>query len=210
MKKLVAGPRFNSRIALGVILVVVSVVGVVGVVRVSATSSPIVVATKLLVEGHQITQEDVRESSAQVGDNASKYVEKPALVVGKVVNRAIGAGEFVPISSLSSAADVIATSVVITVDTPIASGLKPGALVDLWAAERKSGSAAPSGDMTHPAQLLLPRIRMASHETKASVVSEGSERVELVVDRDDVAKVLDAQSAGLALSVVSSSGSIFS
>jgi len=200
--------RINSRMIVGLVLIATSILGVFLLVEGASRTSTVLIAKRLLVEGHQIGAEDVQPIQAQIDSARSSYLTDVHLVVGKIASRAIMPGELIPVASVAESADVLETTVAVNVDAPVAGDLKPGALVDLWAAQKSTGSSARMEASPEPARLLVKRVRLAKHESPATALANPGERVELVLSRDDVATVLDAQSGGLGLYVVASAGGL--
>lgn len=210
MKKAGRRRSVNTRVVVGVLLVAVSVVSVFGLMRFTSHQSTTLVATRLLVEGQQITAADVSQRSVQIGEIAGQYFDAPELAVGKVVMRSIAPGEFIPRASVGEASEVIETSIVIEIDSPLASRLSPGSRVDVWATEDLSSSQ--SYEATSPAepQLVVSRARLAQHVKSSGGFDVGVDRVEIVVDRQYIPVVLDVQSRGYSFHVVATRGGTFS
>ncbi len=219
MRKFSSTTRFNPRLVIGLVLVIVSIVGVVGIVRMSASATPVVVASRLLVEGQQITSTDVETRMARLEFVSGAYPQNIESVVGKVVTRSIGRGELVPSASLGEASEVIETTVVVDVDAPLASNMIDGGIVDLWAAAAGTAGASSyassaqsssvgTGAIPDGARLVLARARLAGHSDDSAAIGQGATRAELVVSRNDVATVLAASASDDALFVVASSGGL--
>jgi len=210
MKKIVRKQRVNARVLAGITLIAVSVAGVFFVVRLSTRTTPTVVAAHLLVEGQQIREGDVTMKNVQIDEIAQAYIAEPGLVIGKVVMRSVAAGELVPRASLGEASEVIETSVVVDLGSPLASRVTAGSLVDLWAASDAKTSAGLVNENREAPHLVVSRARVAAVVPASGTFGGAAERVELVLDRSQVPAVLDAQSQGLVLNVVAASGGLFS
>ena len=195
----------NWRTIAGVALIVLSALAVVGLVRAASATSARLVATRLLVEGQQIQPGDVRTEEIPVSAVLGEYLPGTTVIEGKVVTRVIHPGELVPRASIGEVSETLATTVVLELGTPVASALKDGAIVDLWAAPSTSGSSPVAATPAGP-RLIVSRARLAHRsETSASALHSGAQ-VEVVIARTDVATVLAAQAAGDVLSVIASSG----
>lgn len=208
MERQVRRKRINGRLLFGIALVLISVGGVMLLVRAASSTSGALVATHLLVEGQQVTAADVRERQVQIDEVSAGYLSDPQLVVGKVITRSIREGELIPRASLGDPAEVIETSLVIEVDVPLASRIVPGTRVDVWATDKPTGSSSPQTDLAPSTRLLVSGARLASHSANSGALGAGTERVELVVDRQHIPMVLEAQAQGLALHVLASSGGL--
>lgn len=210
MKKAGRRRSVNTRVIVGVFLVALSIVSVFGLMRFTSHKSTTLVATRLLVEGQQITATDVNQRSVQIDELSGQYLDTPQLAIGKVVMRSIAPGELIPRASLGEASEVIETSIVIEIDSPLASRLGPGSRVDVWATE--DPSKAQSYDAASPAepQLVVSRARLAQHVQSSGGFDAGVDRVEIVVDRQYIPVVLDVQSRGYSFHVVATRGGTFS
>jgi hypothetical protein len=205
LKSMLANTRVNWRVAIGVALIIVSGLSVVGLIRVTAATSGRWVATRLLVEGQQVQEGDIHIEQVPSSAALGEYLPGSTPVVGKVVTRVIHPGELVPLASIGEASQTLATTVVVDLGIPIASALREGAIVDLWAAPSATQSAPADAGNAAP-QLLVTRARLAHRvETQPTALRSGAQ-VELVVSRSDVPAVIAAQARGDVLSVIASSG----
>lgn len=210
MKKAGRRRSLNTRVIVGLLLVAVSVVSVFGLLRFTSHKSTALVATRLLVEGQQIAASDVSRRSVQIDELAGRYFDAPELAVGKVVMRSIAPGELIPRASLGDASEVIETSIVIVIDSPLASRLVPGSRVDVWATEDPSSSQDYADAAPAEPQLVVARARLAEHVQSSGGFDAGVDRVEIVVDRQYIPVVLDVQSRGYSFHVVATRGGTFS
>ncbi len=205
MQSMLRKNRVNWRVAIGVVLIIASGLSVVGVLRVTAATSGRWVATRLLVEGQQVQAGDMRIEEVPASTVLGEYILGSIPVVGKVVTRVIHPGELVPLASVGDASQTLATTVVVDLGLPVASALREGAVVDLWAAPSATRSAPADASTASPA-LVVTRARLAHRaETQSTALRSGAQ-VELVVSRSDVPAVIAAQARGDVLSVIASSG----
>jgi len=198
--------RLNIRAILGIALIAVSALGVWALVRATTASATVVIANRLLVEGQQIQQDDVRVENAAGSSALAEYLGSEALAVGKVVTRVIHPGELVPRASIGEASETLETTLVVDVATEVATDLHDGAIVDVWAAPAKVGSA-PVVASAQPPRIVMYRARLAHRQVAAASAMSGA-RVEIVLPRTDVPEVLAAIAAGDAMTVVASSGGL--
>ncbi|MEN9751403.1 MAG: hypothetical protein RLZZ600_450 [Actinomycetota bacterium] len=198
--------RLNLRAILGIALITISAVGVWGLVRATSASASVLVSTRLLVEGQQIHEGDVRVESAGASSALGGYLATADLAVGKVVTRVIQPGELVPRASVGEVSETLETILVIDVATEVATDLRDGAIVDVWAAPAKAGSAAAIQSTPTP-RIVMHRARLAHREVASASNMSGS-RVEIVLPRTEVPGVLAALAAGDSMTVVASSGGL--
>jgi len=202
------GPvRVNGRVVIGCALIAVCAVGSWGLYRANSPSHSVLVASRLLVEGEQLSSSDFRIEEVPAGAFTSGYVSSPDNVIGKVVTRVMHPGEVVPTASVGEVSETLQTTVVIDVSSAVASSLDEGSIVDVWAAASPRSS---NPELTHePPHAVVHRARLASKHDSTGGVSTG-ERVEIVLPRDAVADVLAAVARGDAMTVVASSGGLSS
>jgi len=198
--------RLNLRAVLGIALIAVSALGVWALVRATTASTTVVIANRLLVEGQQIQQGDVRVENAAGSSALAEYLASEGLAVGKVVTRVIHPGELIPRASIGEASETMETTFVIDVATEVATDLQDGAIVDVWAAPAKAGSASVTAS-AQPPRIVMHRARLAHRQVAAASAMSGA-RVEIVLPRTEVPEVLAAIAAGDEMTVVASSGGI--
>lgn len=198
--------RLNLRAILGIALIAVSALGVWALVRATSASATVVVANRLLVEGQQIQQADIRVETAAGSSALAEYIASEGLAVGKVVTRVIHPGELVPRASVGEASETLETTLVIDVATEVATDLRDGAIVDVWAAPAKAGSASIVAS-AQPPRIVMHRARLAHRQVAVASAMSGA-RVEIVLPRTDVPEILAAIAAGDAMTVVGSTGGL--
>lgn len=197
-------PRVNVRVVLGLVLVILSALGTWALVRSASASTPVVVASRLLVEGQQVQPGDIRQDEVGLAAFSGEYAASSDLVVGKVVTRVIHAGELVPRASIGEVSETLQTTMVIDVATDVASTLQEGSIIDVWAAQSANSSTISSVAVSAPT-IVVSQARLAKRESAASAAS-GTSRVEVVLPRTAVPDLLSAIAAGNAMTVVASSG----
>lgn len=206
MRRFSTGKRPSARLVTGIILTAVSVVGVVGLVRVSGHAQPVLTARHLLVEGQQVRADDLLVRDIGSTELAGEYLTNPSTAVGQIVVRAVVPGELIPRASLASASHAIDTTIVVELQSPVAQSVHAGDVVDLWAAAKPNSSSlvSKSGLSAH---LVVARARLAS-VSASSGLEASAERVDLVVEKGQVAAVLDAQALDLGMYLVPAAGAL--
>lgn len=212
-----APPRWlDSRLVLGVLLVLLSVL--VGArVLAGADRSQLVWATsRALAPGSVLAQGDLIAVRVRLFDSAGLYLDadQPA-PVGYVAARALGRGELLPDDALRRPElDVDYRLVTVLVELGhVPPDLVDGQQVDVWVTPtREPGAAAPSRAPAAPAgqgpgedggldlsgsQVVLPGVTVATGPPDGGALTGGSAvAVVLLVRPDDVASLLSATSLG--------------
>jgi hypothetical protein len=198
----------QARLVIGLVLVVASALGCWALVRSMATTVPVVVANALLVEGQQVHAGDFHTEQVALGVPTGAYISDLADVEGKVITRVLHQGELVPRASVGEASETFETTLVLTLAGDVASSLRPGAIIDVWAAPSTRSSSPGVAGNTEP-RLVVERARLAHHEAATSSMSTGSQ-VEIVLPRSSVPSVLQAVASDDEMTVVASSGGLSS
>jgi hypothetical protein len=203
-----AARHFNGRVVLGVCLIVSAAVGSWAVYRFNATTTRVFVASRLLVEGQQITASDIRSEEVGVSALSAEYASDAGLIVGKVVTRVVHPGELIPQASVGEASETLQTTLVIELSSSVASSLREGSIVDVWAADSPHSSSAATVT-PGPPHAVVRRARLAVKRESGGSMTAG-EKVEVVLPRSAVPDVLQAVAQGSAMTVVASSGGLTS
>ena len=191
--------RLDPRIVLGLVLVAVSTLGVTGVVQGLNRTEPVYRAAGPLVAGAHISAADLVATPVRLGPADPLYLTGPVPADGYVVTRTIAAGEMVPLSALGSASAVDVASVVVDLSTRLSGSIVAGAVVDVWSAPRKPGSAT---EYAAPVVLVSGATVVRTIAPQGIVQAAQQNTVELQVPRDDVAAVLQAVADDARISAV--------
>jgi hypothetical protein len=133
----------DSRLLIGLVLVLASVALGARAIAVAEGASPVYAATTTLPAGHQLVAADLRVVQVRLGGDAAPYLNPAAtLDPGAVVLRTVGVGELVPLSAVGAAAALDRRPVAIPVAAPVPGDITVGAAVDVWSAPRLTGAAA--------------------------------------------------------------------
>lgn len=186
----------DARFFIGVALVVVAIAGVWFVVTSARQTVPVMAAARTIVPGDELSTGDLRMVEAALGATADAYLSPDAWEPGAVATRTIEAGELVPASAVGDASSVRVTTVVVRSATDVPSGVTAGTVIELWAAPLLEHGlyGTPS--------ILVADATVAAVTVDEAMIGVGSASLELVIERSDVAKTLEAVGADAALSVV--------
>lgn len=188
----------DPRLLIGLLLVTVSIGTVIGIVALADEGEEVLAAPRLLVEGERIDRDDLEPRRVVLGLEVHGYVTTADIPeTGIVITRTVGAGELVPLSAVGDARGPQSTTVVVTLSTALGATVRPGDRLDLWAAP-----AEEAGRFGAPA-VIASRTQLVRTIAPEGIVSSGDAgRIELLVPRRDVARILFALANGDALSAI--------
>ena len=187
----------DARFLIGIALVIVSITGVWLIVSASDDAAPVLQADRTITEGEALTSSDFRVVEIGLGALADDYLGPQDLQPGQIASRTLERGEIVPVSATADAADSRSTTIVIESSTGIPEDVTAGTVIEVW-------QAPPLDDgRSYDA----PRILVADADVRDvleddGVLADAGTRVEIVIDRSDVADVLAAVTGGSSLSIV--------
>ena len=187
----------DLRFLIGIGLVAVSITGVWLVIASAERTTPVLQATRTIVQGEPLVSDDFRVVDVGLGVLEDDYLAPQDLEADQIAARTIAADELVPASAMVDARDGSTTTVVVESSTGIPDDVSAGTRVELWQAPLLDDGRT----------LDVPRILVADAVIAAVVAPEGvlasaGATVEVVIDRADVADVLSAMTSGAAISVV--------
>ena len=190
--------RPDLRLVIGLALVTASIAGVVGIVASFDDGVEVYAAPRPLIEGERITADDLEVRTVTLGADTEHYLTPETLNDDAVlVARTVGEGELVPVAAVGDERGAQSTTVVVALTTPLGATVRPGDTVDLW-----SAPAAEGGRFGAPSVIASSAQLVRSIALEGVVASTEAERVELLVPRRDVARILHAQANRDALSAV--------
>lgn len=183
--------RLDPRVIVGLALVVGSVLGTVGLVSAADRTVAVYTVRADLGRGQAVGVDDLVVTDVALGARIEQYVRVGRLPEAPLVmTRPVRAGELLPASAVEPLAATTTASVVIQVTGPIADGILPGAFVQLW-----SLPASPTA--TEGATVLAGEAEVRRLlESDGLLSTRGDVAVEVILDRDTVGGVLQAQGRG--------------
>lgn len=187
----------DLRFLLGIVLILVSVSGVWLVVAAARQTTPILVASRTLVPGHEVTAGDLRVVDVALGAASRSYLSAGDDVAGRVATRTVAAGELVPADALAEDASTGMTRVVVRSTTVVPDSVVSGTTVEVWAAPPAQAGTTPA-----PPRIVVADAVVASVAEDGGVMGAGASRVELVIPHAAAADVLAAVAADADLSVL--------
>lgn len=188
----------DPRLLIGVSLVAASVVGVVGVVAAVDDGVEVYAAAGLLTVGERIDSSDLELRRVSLGADQGAYLLAGQLPeAGVIVSRSIGAGELVPRSAVGDVRGASSTTVVVALATELGGTVRAGDELDLW-----SAPALEAGRFGAPTVIASGAQLVRTVPTDGLVAGAEAARVELLVPRREVARILHAVANGDALSAI--------
>lgn len=195
----VARPRAfwtDVRFVLGIVLIVVSVAGVWLVVAGARQTAPVLVASRTIVVGDELSTADLGVVEVALTSLGDTYVAAGSLEPGTVATRTIPEGELVPASAVGTPERLRTTTIVVASTTAVPATIEPGSSVELWSAPQIE-----RGVFDEP-RVLVSEATVAAVREADTVMGQAAASLEIVLDRADVAAALGAIADGDALSVV--------
>lgn len=188
----------DPRLVIGLVLVVASIAGVVGIVAATDDGVEVYAAPRLLTAGERISAEDLELRRVSLGADVESYLTAEALpAAGAVVSRTVGEGELIPLAAVGDERGPSMTTIVVALTTPLGQTVRTGDTVDVWASpQEEAGRYGAPVVISSGAQL----VREVADE--GLVAGAEAARVELLVPRRDVARILDALANSDALAAV--------
>lgn len=188
----------DPRLLLGLVLVVSSVAGVVALVSAVDDTAAVYLAPGPLAPGQHVAADDLRVEQAAVPTSGAQYL-RPGDVpsAGFVVLRPVGEGEMIPRAVAGSASGIRLSAVVVETGGAVPDAVQAGATVDLWASRLKEG-----GVVDAPGVIAAGAIVARLIESDSIMGGAGGVGVELLVEKNRVARVIEALARGDVLTVI--------
>jgi hypothetical protein len=194
----------DSRLLVGVLLVVVSTVLGALVVARADQRVPVYAAAGALAPGQPLTADDVTVVRVQLGDGTADYLPADApLPADSYALRDLRPGELVPRSSVGSAATVEVQQVALQVDATSAASLRRGTLVDVYVNRPAEGDTVGVVRLEGP-ERVLERVAVVAVAEEDSVLAgaEQTRAVRVMVPRDSVRDLVADVDVGARITLV--------
>lgn len=196
--------RPDGRLVLGLLIVLAAVAAVVTLVSLADRRVAVYVASEALLPGDRVDAADLVERRVALDGAEDRYLTPGSLDgIGVVVTHPVAAGDLVPRSALGSSDGVRATALVLDLATEPSAVVAPGALVDVWGVRGEGDSSDPAEPSAAPVPIVVASeatvVRVLASD---SLVASGVARVEVLVPRARVARLVEAIARGDVLVVV--------
>lgn len=193
----------DPRLIVGIVLVALSVAGCWQLVRTARATTAVFAAAVDLPAGARVGPADVTSTEVKLSSAGKRYLGAGSTWPKHLVAlRTVAAGELIPAAAVGDAATLAGRSVIVHVDGPLPDGVVPGARVDLWAvAQRQDDDKKPVPERVAGGVRIV-----ALHAPTSSFGIDKRVGVELLVDEDDVAAVLQMNAGRATISILSVPG----
>jgi hypothetical protein len=182
----------DTRLLVGVVLVLVSVALGARVVALADETQPVYAARVTLPPGTALTADALVVARAKITGTSGRYLpaDRP-LPAGQVLLREVGPGELVPMSSLGAAAALTRRPLTVPLEGPVPAGLVTGALADVWASERSRDTG--SGTKYAEPRRIAENVEVFHVSADGgSLSAPGGTSVEVLLEESELSAVLDA------------------
>lgn len=198
----------DSRLLVGVLLVLVATVAGASVVAGADDMVPMYAASKPLAPGDPLTPDRVQRVDVRLGDRVAEYLSAatPLPTEGHLL-RELRPGELVPLSAVGTSADVARQPLTIAVDRVSAATLVEGSVVDVYVNDRAEGGR--DGDYVGP-ERMLERVTVTALPDAGSVLggSGGNRAVQVMVPIEKVQPLIAVIDHGARVTLVPVPGSL--
>lgn len=196
----------DPKLLVGVVLVLAAVALGARAVSAADETVPVWAARNVLSVGTPLTADELTVARVRLGDAGEHYLSADGPPPsGLVLLRAVQAGELLPATAVGPADSFTRRPVVIPVLPPLAVGLRPGAVAEIWVALPKtSGGRATFGE---------PELLVEAADIRSVTAAEGAlaasspSGVEVMLEERDLPAVLDALAKEASVALVPIPGS---
>lgn len=198
----------DSRLLVGVLLVLVSTALGAWVVARADDRVPVYAAKGTVIPGQALTIADLIVVDARLGEGAADYLPATGgLPADAHALRLFQAGELIPLQSVGTAADVASQPVALEVDATSASGLVAGTVVDVWVNPVEPDTNAGRLVYAGPEKLLeRVVVTLSPQETGMLRSTSATTTVSVLVPVSQVGTMVAAVDAGAKVTLVPAPG----
>jgi hypothetical protein len=200
----------DTRLLVGVLLVLASVaLGSLVVARVD-DRLPVYAAREPLVPGQRLTDDDLRRVDVQLGAQQSRYLSAAVgLAPDRFVLRPVAAGELVPAAAVGDKVRVGVQPLVLTVDAGSAAALQVGSTVDVYVNRVDPAAGTSVAGFLGP-ELTLEAVSVSSLPHGSGGLgggSGGNRAVQVMAPTPRIKEIIAAVDLGARVTVVPVAGS---
>lgn len=201
----------DSRLVVGLLLVLASVVLGSFVVAHADDRVAMFAAAGPLVPGHKLTEGDLTRVDVQLGAQAARYLSaEQGLAPDRYVLREVRAGELVPASSVGSHGDIEVQPLTLLVDAGSVASLEVGSQVDVYVNPADPDEAAGGKHFTGP-ELALQAVSVSGLPRASGGLGGGSlsgdRPVQVMAPTDRIKDIIGKVDLGARVTVVPVAGS---
>lgn len=200
----------DSRLLIGLLLVLVStVLGSVVVAR-ADDRVPVYAAKGELAPGQRLTEADVVRVDVLLGDGAAGYLPADRPLSGDTWSlRALRPGELIPVTGVGSAAAVEVQQVALLVDATSAAAIAAGSVVDVYVNRPEEGATVGLPTFAGPERVLeaVSVVRVAGEDSVLGA-SADTRAVHVMVPRGSVRDIVADVDLGARITLVPVPGGV--
>ncbi len=183
----------DPRLLVGLLLIAIAVVAVGLTVKATDDSVSYYAARDTLTPGTVLSESSVDVAQGRVPGEAYVAVEGSE-PWGMVVSRTVAAGELVPHGALVEAADADVRPIAVVTGVPLAEGIEPGSIVDVWVSKESDDERA--------TVVIAEGLTVAAVDRGDGAFATREDTVHVAVPTADVGAFLGAVSGGGTIAVV--------
>ena len=198
----------DTRLVVGVLLVLLSMSIGAKVVAAADDSVPMYAAVASLVPGQPVTQGDVKRVDVQLGADRARYVVADHdIAPDTIALREVRPGELLPSSALGTSADTNLKPVSVPVDSGAAAQIAAGSIVDVWVNARDPSSPAERYGSPVKSLQAAPVVRVPEAGGSGLGSASGKTAVQIMVPEAGVQALIAAIDQGARITLVPVPGS---
>ena len=200
----------DSRLLVGLLLVLLSTVLGSLVVAHADDRVPVYAARGVVVPGQRLTEADVVRVDVLLGDGAADYLPADrALAPDTWSLRALRAGELIPVSGVGPASTVDVQQVALLVDATSAAAISPGSVVDVYVNRPEQGGTVGVPTFAGPERALesVSVVRVAAEDSVLGASAETT-AVHVMVPQEAVRDVVADVDLGARITLVPVPGGV--
>ncbi len=200
----------DSRLLVGVLLVLVSTVAGSFVVARADDRVPVYAAKGDLAPGQRLTEADVVRVEVLLGDGSARYLPADRAIPTDTWSlRSLRPGELIPATGVGSAADVGVQQVALLVDATSAAAIASGSVVDVYVNRPKEGTTVGLPTFAGPERVLeaVSVVRVAGEDSVLGASAE-TRAVHVMVPRDAVRDIVADVDLGARITLVPVPGGV--
>ena len=194
----------DSRLLVGVLLVLLAtILGAVVVAR-ADDRVPMYAAKATIAPGQPLSSEDVVRVDVQLGEGVAQYLSADQPLPGDLWTlRVLRAGELIPLASTASADAVDVQQVALLVDATSASALRAGSVVDVYVNRPEKGTSIGVPDYAGPEKTLeaVSVVKVSGDEGVLGGAAQ-TRAVQVMVPRDAVRDLVADVDVGARITLV--------
>ncbi len=201
----------DSRLLVGVLLVLVSTVGGAVVVANADDRVPVYAAARSVVPGQQLTADDVAVVEVQLGGDAAGYLPADrALADDAYALREMRPGELIPTASVGGPEQVGVQQLSLLVDATAAAALGAGSVVDVYVNRPEEGTSGVGVTRFEGPERVLERVsvvRVAGDDVVLGSATD-TRAVQVMVPRESVPDLVADVDVGARITLVPVPGGV--